>query len=136
MELRVNLQHFSCKHVCSIRVEKLWILITWLHQKPTNLDLQCFSKRIKLGSVGQEFRKSFSLWNLEYVIILPKEDITGLLVSSLDYVYWIKILNIDPDWQMFRVQKWNFFLIHSLEHVFWLLKKNRLISNLDGVWFV
>ena len=25
--------------------EKVWILISWLHQKPTDLDLQCFQKK-------------------------------------------------------------------------------------------
>ena len=31
----------------------MWILIRWLRQKPVDLDLQCFQKRINLGSVGQ-----------------------------------------------------------------------------------
>ena len=26
--------------------EKLWILISWLHQKPADLDLHCFRKRV------------------------------------------------------------------------------------------
>ena len=50
-----NLQNFSCKHVISIRVEHSVdrIQIRWLHQKPSDLDLQCFQKRINLGSAGQ-----------------------------------------------------------------------------------
>ena len=32
----------------------VWILIRWLHQKPADLDLQCFQKRINPGSGGQE----------------------------------------------------------------------------------
>ena len=44
----VNLEAFF-----SIRVETVWILVRWLHQKPADLDLQCFKKRINLGSVGQ-----------------------------------------------------------------------------------
>ena len=27
----------------------VWILISWLHQKPVDLDLQCFHIQIKLG---------------------------------------------------------------------------------------
>ena len=35
------------------------ILIRWLHQKPADLDLQCFpKKRINSGSAGQELIKS------------------------------------------------------------------------------
>ena len=31
----------------------MWILIRWLRQKPADLDLQCFQKRINEGSAGQ-----------------------------------------------------------------------------------
>ena len=31
----------------------MWILIRWLHQKPADLDLQCFQIGINLGSAGQ-----------------------------------------------------------------------------------
>ena len=34
---------------------KLQIQIRWLHQKPSDQDLQCFDKRIHLGSAGQGF---------------------------------------------------------------------------------
>ena len=43
----VNLQHSSCKHVFSIKMKTVWILISWLHQKPAYLDLHCFLKRIQ-----------------------------------------------------------------------------------------
>ena len=29
------------------------ILISWLHQEPADLDVQCFQKRINTGSAGQ-----------------------------------------------------------------------------------
>ena len=35
----------------------VWILIRWLHQKPADLDLQCFHKGINLSLAGQEFIK-------------------------------------------------------------------------------
>ena len=31
----------------------MWILIRWHCQKPADVDLQCFQKRINLGSAGQ-----------------------------------------------------------------------------------
>ena len=31
----------------------VWILIRWLRQKPADLDLQCFQKRINPHSAGQ-----------------------------------------------------------------------------------
>ena len=34
----------------------VWILIRWLHQKPADLDLQCFQKRINHGSAGQSVK--------------------------------------------------------------------------------
>ena len=34
----------------------VWILIIWLHQKPADLDLQCFQKRINHGSAGQSVK--------------------------------------------------------------------------------
>ena len=49
----VNLQYSNYKHVFSIRVKKLWILIRWLHQKSADLDLHCFQKQMDLGSAGQ-----------------------------------------------------------------------------------
>ena len=53
----VNLQHSSCKHVFSIRVENSvdpdQMAFRWLCQKPSDLDLQCFQKRINPGSAGQ-----------------------------------------------------------------------------------
>ena len=49
----VNLQHFSFKHVFSTRVETVWILIRWLHQKPSDLDPHGFQIRINLGSLRQ-----------------------------------------------------------------------------------
>ena len=42
MEYRVNLQHSSCKHVFSFRVEKSVVP----DQMPTDLNLRCFQKRI------------------------------------------------------------------------------------------
>ena len=44
----------------------VWILIRWLrwpHQKPADLDLQCFQRKIKLGSAlqGLSFSISFTL---------------------------------------------------------------------------
>ena len=36
------------------------ILIRWLCEKPADLDLQCFLKRINLGSIGQGFSVVFS----------------------------------------------------------------------------
>ena len=32
-----------------------WILISWVHKKPDDLDLQCFQKIIDLGSARQGF---------------------------------------------------------------------------------
>ena len=34
----------------------MWLLIRWFHQKPADLDLQCFLKRISVGSAGQSVR--------------------------------------------------------------------------------
>ena len=52
--LRVNLQHGP---VVSMHLHAEWktvlIQISWLHQKPADLDLQCFQKRINSGSAGQ-----------------------------------------------------------------------------------
>ena len=49
----VRLQHFF-----SIRVEHtLWSLIRRFRQKPADLDLQCFQKRINPGSAGQRLLK-------------------------------------------------------------------------------
>ena len=31
----------------------MWILIRWLHQKPADLDLHCFQKRINTGSARE-----------------------------------------------------------------------------------
>ena len=44
----VSLLQFSYK-----QSEKLWILIRWLHQKPADLDLKCFTKGIKPGSISK-----------------------------------------------------------------------------------
>ena len=55
----VYLQHCSCKHVFS-EWKTVWILIRWLHQKPADLDPQCFQKRINLGLSGQELTKKVS----------------------------------------------------------------------------
>ena len=33
--------------------ETVWIQISWLHQKPADLDLPCFKKRTDPGSAGQ-----------------------------------------------------------------------------------
>ena len=30
----------------------MWILISWLHQKPADLDLHCFQKEINPGPAG------------------------------------------------------------------------------------
>ena len=50
--------HVTCMtQVISIYLQAVWktvwFLIRWLHQKPADLDLHCFLKRIYLGSVGQ-----------------------------------------------------------------------------------
>ena len=34
----------------------MWILIKLLHQKPSDLDLQCFQKSINPSSAGQELK--------------------------------------------------------------------------------
>ena len=34
----------------------MWNLISWLHRKPVDLDLQCFQIKIKLGTAGQRLR--------------------------------------------------------------------------------
>ena len=50
------MKHSNYKHIFS-EWKTVWILIRWLHQKPADLDLQCFKKNthIKPGSVGQGF---------------------------------------------------------------------------------
>ena len=57
----------------------MWILISWLHQKPADLDLHCFQKKwINLGSAGQElkFIQTISLGIGAYV---QNEQFQGLL---------------------------------------------------------
>ena len=44
----------SCKHIFS-EWKTVWILISWLHEKPADLELQCFQKRIHQGPAGQGF---------------------------------------------------------------------------------
>ena len=39
----VNMQHSSCRHAFP-EWKNILILIRWLHQKPSDLDQQCFSK--------------------------------------------------------------------------------------------
>ena len=72
-----------------------------------------FPKRINLGSVGQEFRKSFLLWNLEYVIILPKEDITGWLVSSIGLCILDKNFEHRSRLANFRVELFSYPLVRT-----------------------
>ena len=52
--LRKYAAYLDC---CTVDSPVAWktmqILIRWLHQKPSDLDLHCFLKRICLGSAGQ-----------------------------------------------------------------------------------
>ena len=45
---------FKCSHA---EWYTMWILISWLHQKPADLDQQCYQKRINPGSAGQALMK-------------------------------------------------------------------------------
>ena len=48
-----KLQHSSCKHVVSLRVENNVDPYQPAPQEPTDLDLHCFLKKINLGSAEQ-----------------------------------------------------------------------------------
>ena len=52
----------------------MWILISWLRQKPADLDLQCFQKRINPGSAAQGF--SF------YFQVMPSKLIPVSIIES------------------------------------------------------
>ena len=52
------------------------ILIRWLRQKPVDMGLQCFQKRISLGTAGQGLITSFSvllsgLWKYHAQLVGP-----------------------------------------------------------------
>ena len=51
-----------------------WIPISWLHQKPADLDLQCFQEWINPGSAGQGLRYIFKF------IIEPRHEISNNVV--------------------------------------------------------
>ena len=49
-------------------MKTVWILISWLHQKPADLDLQCFQKQMNLGSAGQELIDLFNITDIWILI--------------------------------------------------------------------
>ena len=55
----VNQQLSSCIHVFSINGKTATILISWLHNKPADLDLHCFLRWVNLLSVEQELKPLF-----------------------------------------------------------------------------
>ena len=56
----------------------MWILIRWLRQKPADLDLQCFKKRIKPDSAGQWLQAG----NLGQILITFYSSTNFLLIAN------------------------------------------------------
>ena len=48
----VNMQYSIYKHVFT-KWKTVWILISWLCEKPADQDIHCFLKRLYPGSAGQ-----------------------------------------------------------------------------------
>ena len=61
----------------------VWILIRQLHLKPADLDLQCFQKRINLGSAGQLRFMSWEAQNIKTDTRHPNKKLNGL-VNNLE----------------------------------------------------
>ena len=65
----------------------VWIQIRWLHQKPSDLDLQCFQKWTNLGSAGK--------W-LKCTILINSSKFLYSYLSAFRLYYWdIQILICD-----------------------------------------
>ena len=71
---------FVCMYFQS-QWKTVWILIRWLLQKPSDLDLQCFQKRINLGSTGQGLRYI----NVCFNSIYPK-SLSYCLLAAYSYL--------------------------------------------------
>ena len=56
-----------------MQFEKVWILISWLHQKPADLDLHCFQKSIKF--LKKFIHSALIEWNTVYNSIVTETEI-------------------------------------------------------------
>ena len=61
----------------------MWVLIRWLRQKPADLDLQCFQKRINEGLAGQGL-------TLELEIVLVKHCAQNCVFVNIRLVLFLR----------------------------------------------
>ena len=64
---------------------KQWILIRWLQQKSTDLDLLCFQKGINLGSAGQGLIAEYICYLHRIQVFMEREKEMDLCIQIKEF---------------------------------------------------
>ena len=67
-------------------MKTVWILIRWLHQKPSDLDLHCFQNKINSGSAGH--------WLITDIFYISAISLTSITLMALphDFTHYLNFI--------------------------------------------